>query len=169
MVIFSLLVLKFFLNNSDILCRLCLLNSANQIDSINNSNDLETWRICSKFSRCRPFSAHHFGSSFSHQTWIGFNIFRRWWFYLASQAASSASSAFEFYTQFDFDIVPGSGCQRGLIRMRWPGAKDQTSGKRRLLAGRFTCQNFPTFSTWLPAGYCAIKMHKHKQEQSTNL
>jgi len=55
-----------------------------------------------------------------------------------------AQATSEFYAQFDFDIVPGSGWVgffRGLQRGS-NGAKDQTAGKRRLLAGRFTCQIF---------------------------
>jgi len=55
-----------------------------------------------------------------------------------------AQATSEFYAQFDFDIVPGSGWVgffRGVQRGS-NGAKDQTAGKRRLLAGRFTCQIF---------------------------
>jgi len=106
------------------------------------------------------------GSSFSHQLWIGFNIFRRWWFYLA-QATS------EFYAQFDFDIVPGSGWvgffKGGPKGVQWGQRSD--SWQAPAACRPLHLPNFPTFLGC--RCYCAIKMHKHKnkhkQQRYTNL
>lgn len=75
-------------------------------------------------------------SSFSHQLRIGLHIFRRrrWWFYLA-QATS------EFYAQFDFDIVPGSGWVSFIL---W-GQRSDSWQTPAACSPLFTCQIFRVF------------------------